>query len=577
MRPVVSRPSVPSPAATTGDPATRGRLATFACILIVLTAACGSIPASEVRAPEGQQFIQMVPDSIDDVGLAPSVAVDGQGLPMISYFGFPAKLVEGEIPVARPVGSPFLTTEDGKDAGAVLLASLTPDQIWMRGAIAQPRETPAGVPVPFQPAAEPSLATLTPARAAGTDIAIAGTDVHAAWSTDTGIWYGSGEPFEVSAVEESRGAGAPSIVVDGAGAPLIAYTVAGTQPEVRLAERTGETWKITTVATLSQCGRDCPPVTQIALVDGEPLVVVADPLSGEVTAAQRQAGAWSTEVVATDATGGASLAAFGDTATISYYTSSGVALATGRFGSWSVEDVATLAAAGGGDQDTESVPTPPSTAVAFAGEETIWVAWQDSEGIHLASRTGDGFDEVELSDTSGGVNPSLAVTEDGSSVYLAWYDAEDGDLRLGTYGEIADLLIAAPPPLPSVAPPPSDECGKDGQIVLDIVAQGIAFAPTCLVAPAGEQFTINFDNKDDASVGQHNIAIAVDEASVTTDPIFDGDLVTGPDTIEYDVPPIEEAGTYFFHCDIHPSMTGALAVVAGAGGGGNGGGGDGGG
>ncbi len=193
------------------------------------------------------------------------------------------------------------------------------------------------------------------------------------------------------------------------GAPLIAYTVAGTQPEVRVAERTGETWKVTTVATLSQCGRDCPPVTQIALVDGEPLVVVADPLSGEVTAAQRQAGAWSTEVVATDATGGASLATFGDTATIAYYTSSGVALATGRFGSWSIEEVATLAAAGGGDQDTESVPTPPSTAVAFAGQDAIWVAWQDSEGIHLASRTGDGFDEVELSDTSGGVNPSLAA------------------------------------------------------------------------------------------------------------------------------------------------------------------------
>ena len=537
MRPVVSRPSVLSPAATTGDPATRGRLATFACILIVLTAACGSIPASEVRAPEGQQFIQMVPDSIDDVGLAPSVAVDGQGLPMISYFGFPAKLVEGEIPVARPVGSPFLTAEDGKDAGAVLLASLTPDQIWTRGAIAQPRETPAGVPVPFQPAAEPSLATLTPARAAGTDIAIAGTDVHAAWSTDTGVWYGAGpEPFEVGAVEESRGAGGPSIVVDGAGAPLIAYTVAGTQPEVRVAERTGETWKVTTVATLSQCGRDCPPVTQIALVDGEPLVVVADPLSGEVTAAQRRAGAWSTEVVATDATGGASLAAFGDTATIAYYTSSGVALATGRFGSWSVEEVATLAAAGGGDQDTESVPTPPSTAVAFAGQDAIWVAWQDSEGIHLASRTGDGFDEVELSDTSGGVNPSLAVTEDGASVYLAWYDAEDGDLRLGTYGEIADLLIAAPPPLPSVAPPSDATCGEDGQIVLDIVAQGSRSTPTCLVAPAGEPFTINFDNKDDASsFGQHNIAIAVDEASVGSIPSSRAISSRDPTPIEYNV------------------------------------------
>src|SRR5918994_6785705 len=174
MRPVVSRPSARSLA------------------LIVLATACGSIPQPEVEAPRGRQFIPMVPDSIDDVGLAPSVAVDAQGLPTISYFGFPAQLEEGEIPVARPVGSPFLTTEDGDDAGAVLMVSLTPQQIWNRGAIAQPRDTPTGVPVPFEPAAEPSLASLTKARAAGTDVAIAGSSVHAAWTTDKGVWYGIG-------------------------------------------------------------------------------------------------------------------------------------------------------------------------------------------------------------------------------------------------------------------------------------------------------------------------------------------------------------------------------------------------
>jgi hypothetical protein len=290
IRPVVSRSS-----ATPGAPATLGRPATLACILVVLTAACGSIPEGDVRAPQGRQFIPMVPDSIDDVGLAPTVAVDGQGLPNISYFGFPAQLEEGEIPVARPVGSPFLQTEDLKDAGAVLLASLTPDQIWTRGAVAQPRESPAGVPVPFQPAAEPSLATLTPARAEGTDLAIVGADVHTTWAANTGVWYGVGpSPFEVQAVEETREAGAPSVAVDGSGAPIVAYTVAGAQPEVRVAERVGERWEITPVTTLSRCGRGCPPATQVALLGEEPLVVVADPLSGEVIAARRQGNAWAT-------------------------------------------------------------------------------------------------------------------------------------------------------------------------------------------------------------------------------------------------------------------------------------------
>jgi plastocyanin len=294
-----------------------------------------------------------------------------------------------------------------------------------------------------------------------------------------------------------------------------------------------------------------------------------------VIAAHPEGDAWTTEVVATGSTGGASLATTADTASIAFSTTSGVALATGRFGSWSVEDVAPSAGVGGDQADAGTGPTPPTTSVAIDSQGTMWVAWQDTEGIHLASSGDGGFEEIELPDTSGGMDPSLAVTEDGSSVYLAWYDSTEGDLRLGAYGEIDGLLIAAPPPLPSVAPPPSEACGQDGQIVLDIVAQGVAFDPTCLVAPAGEDFTINFDNRDPASVGQHNIAIAVDEASVVDDPIFDGELVTGPAAVEYPVPAMEE-GSYFFHCDIHPSMTGALAVVAG-GGGGNGGGGNGGG
>ena len=564
MRPVVSRPA-----------RSQSRFIGLACILAVLAAACGgAIPAPEVQTPEGRRFIPLVPDSIDNVGLAPSVAVDAQGLPVISYFGFPAVLEEGEIPVARPVGSPFLTTEDGDDAGAVLLASVTPDQIWTRGAIAQPRATPGGVPVPFEPVEELSLASLTPADAAGTDIAIAGTDIHAVWTTDVGVFYGLGPPFENEPVEETEGAGAPSIVVDGAGAPIVAYTVAGPEPEVRVAEQAEDGWTTTPVTTLTPCNEGCSPPTQVALVGGEPLVVVTDPVSGDVIAARRQGDAWTTEVVATGSTGGASLAASGDTASIAFSTADGVALATGRFGSWSVEDVAPIVAAGG-DQATSDVPTLPTTSVAIDAEGITWVAWQDAEGIHLASSGDGGFEEIELPRHERRTAPEPR-RHGGRSIRVP------GLVRLDRGGPPARHVRGDPGPAdrgaaarcPSVAPPPSSACGEDGQIVLDIVAQGTAFDPTCLVAPAGEDFTINFDNEDPAAtVGQHNIAIAVDEASVLEDPIFDGELVTGPATVEYAVPAMDE-GSYFFHCDVHPSMTGALTVVAG-GGGGNGGGGGG--
>jgi hypothetical protein len=573
IRPVVSSPSVRSPAPGSRA-AIRGRLiATVAC-LVVLTGACSNVPQPAVEVPGGRQFIPMVPDSIDDVGLAPSVAVDGEGLPNISYFGFPATLEEGEIPVARPVGSPFLQTEDGKDAGAVLLASLTPDQIWTRGAVAQPRESPSGVPVPFDPAADPSLASLTPSRAKGTDIAISGTDIHVAWTADTGVWYGVGPTFEIEPVEETRDAGAPSIVVDGSGVPIVAYTAAGARPEVRVAERSGERWRTSPVMTLSACGRGCPPATHVALLGEEPLVVVADPQSGELIAAHRQGDRWTTEVVATDVIGGASVATAGDTATISFYTESGLGVVTGRFGSWSE---VSSPGKGSAQESGTTAERAPASGVAVDDTGTTWVTWEDGEGIHLASGAeGKEIEEVDLPDTSGGVSPTVAITDDGSSVYLAWYDTENGDLRLGTYAEIPDLLIAAPSPPPQVPTTPrgAEGCGEDGKSVLQIVAEGTAFDPTCLVAPAGEPFTIEFDNRDPvATTGPHNIAIAVDEAAATSDPIFTGDAVNGPDTVEYDVPAIPDEGSYFFRCDFHPTtMTGTLAVIESGGGGGGGGG-----
>jgi hypothetical protein len=575
-RPLAARPLAARPLAARSLAAR----SLAAGLIVLVTAACSTVPAPEVEVPAGRRFIPMVPDSIDDVGLAPSVAVDGQGLPSISYFGFTAPLVEGGIPVARPVGSPFLQTEDGEDAGAVLLASLTPDQIWTRGAIAQPRESPAGVPVPFDPAAEPSLATLTPARAKGTDLAIAGADVHATWTANTGVWYGVGpSPFEVEAVEETPEAGAPSIAIDGSGAPIVAYTVSGARPEVRVAERSGERWRITTVATLSACGEGCPPPAQVAFLGEEPLVVVADPLSGQLIAAHRQGTSWVTEVVATEITGGASLAVAGDTAVVSFYTASGVALATGRFGSWSVEEVAPVAP-GGDDGAATTVPTQPATGVTVDGQGTTWLTWEDGEGIHLATGTEGQLEVVELPETGGGVSPTVAASEDGSSVYLAWYDPESGDLRLGAYAEVPDLLIAAPSPAPSAAPPSVEACGEDGELILEISAEGTAFDTNCLVGPANDPFTVTFDNRDATANQTHNWSLYEDPEHQNA--IVQEAPFQGPETVPYSVPPLDPT-TYYFQCDVHPqTMFGVLEAIDGAaggggqgGGGGNGGGGGG--
>ena len=95
-----------------------------------------------------------------------------------------------------------------------------------------------------------------------------------------------------------------------------------------------------------------------------------------------------------------------------------------------------------------------------------------------------------------------------------------------------------------------------------LVAQDIAFDPTRLTVPAGQPFTIAFDNRDSV---QHNVAI-FDNPGFSGQALFEGEIVTGPVQMDYPVDPLE-AGTYFFYCVVHPNMTGEIEAVEQPGGG----------
>jgi hypothetical protein len=108
---------------------------------------------------------------------------------------------------------------------------------------------------------------------------------------------------------------------------------------------------------------------------------------------------------------------------------------------------------------------------------------------------------------------------------------------------------------PSGGPP----CSPSGSALKETV-QNISYQNTCLAAPGGSPFTIDFDNRD--SGVPHNIHIF--STNPATDPqarsLFVGPLVTGPKTQTYRVPTLAP-GTYYFHCDIHPmQMQGTLIV-----------------
>ncbi len=98
-------------------------------------------------------------------------------------------------------------------------------------------------------------------------------------------------------------------------------------------------------------------------------------------------------------------------------------------------------------------------------------------------------------------------------------------------------------------------CSPSGT-ALKIAAKNVAFDTDCLAAPAGKAFTITFTNQD-AGV-PHNVAIYTDSSAATA--LFQGKLISGPDTITYQVSALD-AGMYFFRCDVHPTqMTGTFVV-----------------
>jgi plastocyanin len=117
-----------------------------------------------------------------------------------------------------------------------------------------------------------------------------------------------------------------------------------------------------------------------------------------------------------------------------------------------------------------------------------------------------------------------------------------------------------PSETPSItgSPPPSDGGGGGGgaPAKASISATALTFNTATLSFPADSPVALTFDNQD-AGV-THNVAIYQDQAY--TQPKFNGEIVTGPTTVTYDVPPLAP-GTYYFKCDVHPTMAGTVSVT----------------
>ncbi len=132
---------------------------------------------------------------------------------------------------------------------------------------------------------------------------------------------------------------------------------------------------------------------------------------------------------------------------------------------------------------------------------------------------------------------------------------------VGVFGMIAaaSVALAIAPALVTFAnatpaPVASQAAGGGGAPggPIQITAQNISFQQTTVTVPAGKPFQIAFENRDSV---QHNVAIF--DSSKLTKNFFRGTVFAGPKTMTYDVPALP-AGTYYFHCDVHPNMSGTI-------------------
>ncbi|MEX1263799.1 MAG: cupredoxin domain-containing protein [Actinomycetota bacterium] len=103
---------------------------------------------------------------------------------------------------------------------------------------------------------------------------------------------------------------------------------------------------------------------------------------------------------------------------------------------------------------------------------------------------------------------------------------------------------------------PPDEGGGGATATASVAAENTAFIPTTLTWPGDTQVALTFDNRDPADViGQHNVSIYDGETA-----LFTGELISGPTTFEYPIPPMV-AGIFEFRCDVHPEMIGTVEVT----------------
>lgn len=510
------------------------RLLSFVAAVAVVAAACGpgdfrteSPPASELG------FIPQVIDIQGAAGAGVSLTTDAEGNPHLAYLTFEREVAPGErIPAPDPMEPTYPAVRHAHFTGGV----------WTKSNVAEELQ-------------------VTEEDATGIAVDAEGVH-HIVWTEGGRIRYtanAGGEFSEPADVAEGDVTGLAITAADD-GTPWVSFYELGAAAEgpaalVRVAHPEGEEWQVETAA---EADPQEPMTTGIGSAGGRVLVAYG---SGTTTFVARSGQIWESEQADADGGLGVDLHLDGDgNPHLSYYTSEGgVRHAHSVGGSpWEVTDLG----------DAGSTPEAGwITSISLAQDGTHWVGWQAGDELAAATNQGGSFEPVEVRSSAGGTRPQIGAGAEGTA-YLGWHDTEDLSLNVSVRSD-DDPLLAGPPaeteaPQPGPTdgggdggPPPCEPEGTELQIAAPVGAAGSGFETDCLAAAAGDAYTIAFDNQD--SGVPHNVAIYDSEQAAQE--FFVGEIITGPDTITYEPDPIDEAGQYFFRCDVHPTtMTGTFVV-----------------